>query len=232
MWGFFVTIDLTQIVKENLYFVVLVGFPLFAICLSGIVFLISFGFVYVLARFKYKFEFGKLQIQEKPVSPSKEVEKSWVVYSELALASQALSADLVCVFQLHNGGKYNNGNSVLKFTQSHNYASHGHRNFYNAYVKFTNILISMAPDWIAPTIQYGKYWNNVSEMSEESSWKREFERNSIESFIQVCVKSNGIEEIIVSAFFNRELQEIETEQMYNVISRHSHVIAAMLKEEI
>ncbi|WCL51435.1 hypothetical protein [Leptospira sp. GIMC2001] len=225
------TIDFTDVVKENIHFLIFFGIP-WSLTWVGILLFASFkGFIYVLNRFKYKFSFGKLNISERVVSPRLEVKKSWVVYSELALASQALGSDLVCVFQLHNGGKYNNGNSVLKFTQSHNYASRGHRNFYNASIKFSNILISMAPDWIAPAIEKGRSWNNISDMSLESAWRREFDRNNFKSYMQVCVKSEGIEEIIVSAFFNHTLKSSDVEKMFDSLSSYSHHIAAILKDK-
>lgn len=153
-----------------------------------------------------------------------------LVYGELSQLCAYFSADICGVFQLHNGGHYNNGISVQKFTLSHDFTATGKSALYMKSVKFKDQLISQAKDWVGETIIKGTCFLKINEMEESSTWRREFVRNGICNAILKLVETNEVPELIVGVFFRREITEEELQFSNYIMNEYTDKVSSILKD--
>lgn len=152
-----------------------------------------------------------------------------VAYAQLSQLCTYFSADITCVFQLHNGGSYYNGISVQRWTLSHDYAKDNVTSFYEKNLKFKDQLISQAMDWIGETIINKFMFIKVSEMPRTSSWRREFVRNGIDCMLLQSIENDTNSEMVIGVFFRRLLEEEQIEINSSIFSEYCDKLSATLK---
>lgn len=220
---------------RNFFYMIFVGLPIFsiivAVCIWITIYIFSkYGMILSIKGIELKKEHDKQEEKEKKIKIHEYAIRDVLVYGELGQLGAYFSADIIAVFQLHNGGHYNNGISVQKFTLSHDFATTGNASFYMKSVKFKDQLISQAKDWIGETIIKGYMFLNVSEMDEESTWRRELVRNGIQYAILKLVESDDVPEFILGVFFRRHFDSIELDYNNSILREYADKISSILKD--
>ncbi|TGL58631.1 hypothetical protein [Leptospira jelokensis] len=172
-------------------------------------------------------------IQFKPEENKKlplliHVMRDKLVFGQLNLLRDYFSAHVACVISLHNGGKFNNGLSVQKWTLTHDCAADGHITFYNKGLKFKDQLVSQS-EWVEEVITKDEFFLSIENMAESSAWRREFVRNAIRHGFLKLVETDENPEIIIGLFFRHEKREDEFTFNRHIIREYSDRISSILK---
>lgn len=171
-------------------------------------------------------------IQVKPEDPKLPlldyIVRDKLVYGQLHLLREHFSAHVACVISLHNGGKFNNGLSVQKWTLTHDCAADGHITFYNKGLKFKEQLVSQS-EWIVECISKDEFFFSVDTMDESSAWRREFVRNAIQHGFLRLVETDDNPELVIGLFFRNEKTESDFKLNKHIIREYSDRISSILK---
>ncbi|TGN08616.1 hypothetical protein [Leptospira bandrabouensis] len=171
-------------------------------------------------------------IQVKPEDPKLPlldyIVRDKLVYGQLHLLREHFSAHVACVISLHNGGKFNNGLSVQKWTLTHDCAADGHITFYNKGLKFKEQLVSQS-EWIVECISKDEFFFSVDTMDESSAWRREFVRNAIQHGFLRLVETDDNPELVIGLFFRNEKTESDLRLNKHIIREYSDRISSILK---
>ncbi|WP_125172485.1 hypothetical protein [Leptospira levettii] len=169
--------------------------------------------------------------QKVPMKLAEYINRDSLVYTELNLLAVYFKADVSCVFSLHNGGKFNNGLSVQKWSLTHDYSATGQLSFYHKILKYKDQLISQS-EWIASGIINEEYFFTVDEMEESSAWRREFVRNGIKHGVLKLVETDDNPELIVALFFRSTKAQTELESNNHILRESSDKISSILKDGV
>jgi hypothetical protein len=205
-------------------------FELILTLIAILVILIIFIFVIVYLLNRYSINVTSKWITLKPntIPLTEYISRNTLVYGQLSLLRELMNADIAAVFSLHNGGKFNNGISVQKWTLTHESCADGIYPFYDIGLKYRDQLISQT-DWIANSIVENLYFLDVSKIKENSAWRREFVRNSIDFSVLKLVQSENIQELVVGLFYKSPHQiEIEKFESSKLVE-YSDKISSILK---
>lgn len=151
-----------------------------------------------------------------------------LVFGQLNLLRDHFSAQVACVISLHNGGKFNNGLSVQKWTLTHDCSADGQITFYNKGLKFKDQLVSQS-EWIEEVIAKDEFFFSIDEMAESSAWRREFVRNAIRHGFLKLVETDENPEIIIGLFFRTEKSIEEFGFNKHIIREYADRISSILK---
>lgn len=227
-----ISLNLTELFKGYSLIFLFIGIPFIVVVIGVVIYFVFLFLIKTLNFYKMNLTIGKnFALKPSEISVKEEARRNMMVYAELAKLAQVINCHLISVFQLHNGGSYTNGKSMLKFSQTHYYVERGHLNFYNRY-KFQDRLLSLAQDWLGGVLEHGQDFNSVENLPLESEWRREFELLKFGYYAQVLVKSGGVDEMIVTAFFKREVDELEKDVILKFLQKQSLVIAALLNDAL
>lgn len=168
-----------------------------------------------------------LNVKTDKIPLSEYVSRDTLVFGQLSTLREYADADIAAVFSLHNGGKFNNGISVQKWSLTHDCCADGAFPFYDKGLKYRDQLISQT-DWVANAIIEDTYFLEIASMRENSAWRREFVRNSIESCVFKLVQTDDTQELIVGLFY-REAKINKTTFDRKKLIEYSDRISSILK---
>lgn len=171
-----------------------------------------------------------INVSPEKIPLSEYVSRDALVFGQLSMLREFTNADIAAVFSLHNGGKFNNGISVQKWTLTHDCCTDGAFSFYDKNLKYRDQLISQT-DWVANAILEDIYYLEIASMRENSAWRREFVRNSITSCVLKLVQTEDTQELIVGLFY-RENQFDKNLFDQQKLKEYSDRISSILKTGI
>ncbi|TGL05029.1 MULTISPECIES: hypothetical protein [Leptospira] len=204
-------------------------FELFFLLLSiTFIFAMIFWFlVFLINKYSLNLTSKWLNLKSEKIPLSEYVSRDTLVFGQLSTLREYSNAEIAAVFSLHNGGKFNNGISVQKWSLTHDCCADGSFPFYDKSLKYRDQLISQT-DWVANAIIEDLYFLDISTMREISAWRREFVRNSIVSCVFKLVQTNDAQELIVGLFFRDTIIDKSTFDSKKLIE-YSDRISSILK---
>ncbi|MDZ4726214.1 MAG: hypothetical protein SH817_08650 [Leptospira sp.] len=169
------------------------------------------------------------------ISPSKHDPKYLVrmskqdqfIYSTLGKLNQFYNANVSAIFQFHNGGEFKNQNSILKWTLTHDNPEPGNVSFHLKEIKWTNVLVSQANEWIGVTLLKKLWFCDFDSLPENSNWRRYFVSADLRSGLFYLVEGEYGPEFVLAVFWD---SISDTEHTMNSIKEYGDAIASLLRD--
>jgi len=201
-------------------------FPVFFL-LTGVLIWLT---IWLIKLYRVSFALSWLKI-----SPSKYDSKYLIrmskqdqfIYSRLGQLNQFYSANVSAIFQFHNGGEFKNQNSILKWTLTHDNPEPGNVSFHLKEIKWTNVLVSQAHEWIGETLRKKLWYCDFETLPENSTWRRYFVSSDLRSGLFHLVEGEFGPEFVLAVFWD---DAPEIEHTMNSIKDYGDSISSLLHD--
>lgn len=149
------------------------------------------------------------------------------IYSTLGKLNQFYSANVSAIFQFHNGGEFKNQNSILKWTLTHDNPEPGNVSFHLKEIKWTNVLVSQANEWIGVTLIKKLWFCDFDSLPENSTWRRYFVSADLRSGLFLLVEGEYGPEFVLAVFWD---SIADVEHTKDLIKEYGDSIASLLRD--
>lgn len=186
-------------------------------------------FLYLVRVYRISIALSGLKISSKhdPKYLIRMSKQDQFIYSNLGKLNQFYNANVSAIFQFHNGGEFKNQNSILKWTLTHDNPEPGNTSFHLKEIKWTNILVSQANEWIGQTLLKKNWLCDFDSLPENSNWRRYFVSSDLRSGLFHLVEGEFGPEFVLAVFWD-SLADIEHTK--DSIKEYGDAIASLLKD--
>lgn len=214
------------LINEHWESVVFIVIPLCFVFLG----LLIFCLLWLIKVYKISVALSGFKISASKTDPKLLIRMSkqdQFIYSTLGKLNQFYSSNVSAIFQFHNGGEFKNQNSILKWTLTHDNPEPGNVSFHLKEIKWTNVLVSQASEWIGTTLQKKLWFCDFDSLPENSNWRRYFVSSDLRSGLFYLVEGEYGPEFVLAVFWD---SIPDTEHTINSIKEYGDSIASLLRD--